>query len=39
MFRAAHVYVWQFLIIGLAMLLFVVWVESVTRRSMMRDVG
>jgi len=27
LFRAAHVYVWQFLIIGFALALFLVWVE------------
>jgi len=31
-FRATHVYVWQFLIIGLALLLFVVWVDKFVRR-------
>lgn len=28
-FHAAHVYVWQFLIIGLALLLFTIWVDKV----------
>lgn len=32
-FRAAHVYVWQFLIIGLALLLFVIWVDAVVHRT------
>jgi exosortase H (IPTLxxWG-CTERM-specific) len=32
LFRAAHVYVWQFLIIGCALLLFTVWVDKVVRR-------
>lgn len=32
LFRATHVYVWQFLIIGLAFLLFVVWVDTVADR-------
>ena len=31
-FRATHVYVWQFLIIGLALLLFVIWVDKFVRR-------
>ena len=32
LFRAAHVYVWQFLIIGLALLLFFIWVDRFVRR-------
>jgi exosortase H (IPTLxxWG-CTERM-specific) len=31
-FRATHVYVWQFLIIGLALLLFFIWVDKFVRR-------
>jgi len=31
-FRATHVYVWQFLIIAFALLLFVVWVDAVADR-------
>ena len=31
LFRAAHVYVWQFLIIGCALALFLAWVERVER--------
>jgi exosortase H (IPTLxxWG-CTERM-specific) len=32
LFRATHVYVWQFLIIGFALLVFVVWVDTVADR-------
>lgn len=31
-FRAAHVYVWQFLIIGFAMLILFVWADQFVRR-------
>lgn len=31
-FRAAHVYVWQFLIIGFAMLMLFVWADQFVRR-------
>lgn len=31
-FRAMHVYVWQFLIIGVALMLFFIWVDRVVRR-------
>jgi len=33
LFRAAHVYIWQFLIIGFAFLLFFVWVEKGVRTT------
>jgi exosortase H (IPTLxxWG-CTERM-specific) len=32
MLRAAHVYVWQFLIIGFAMLLLFIWADQVVER-------
>jgi exosortase/archaeosortase family protein len=31
-FRAAHVYVWQFLIIGFAMLMLFIWADQFVRR-------
>ena len=31
-FRAAHVYVWQFLIIGFAMLILFIWADQFVRR-------
>ena len=31
-FRAMHVYVWQFLIVGLALLLFFIWADRIVRR-------
>lgn len=33
LFRATHVWVWQFLIIGFALLLFVVWVDTFVDRT------
>jgi exosortase H (IPTLxxWG-CTERM-specific) len=33
LFRAAHVYVWQFLIIGCALALFLAWAERVAARG------